>query len=310
MSTYLGIDVSKANLDVCCHGEHACVRYDNTQAGWAALVATLGAQAPECIVLEATGGYEQGVLDALYAAGAPVVRLNPRQARDFAKATGQLAKTDVLDARVLATIAAGHALLGLEWYVAQAPWRRALAEWHRARVHLCDTLQREQQFLDTLRDPQLRRSAQTRIRTLRRQIKRLEAQIVAQIQAQPALAPLASLKGVGPVTQATLAALMPELGTLSGRAIAKLAGVAPLNHDSGTMRGKRGIWGGRAKVRRALYMAALNASRHDPDLASFYQRLRAKGKPAKVALVAVMRKMLVILNARMRDAQQEALFAI
>lgn len=305
MGVFVGIDVSKARLDVQVHASNQARAFANAKAGWSALIAWLVPQAPRRIVVEATGGYEQGMLDALYAAGLPVVRLNPRQARDFAKASGQLAKTDALDAKVLAAIAAAGELLQLQPYTPRTPWQRELAELQRTHGHVGTMLRRERQFLGTVHDIKLRRRAQARIRTLRRQLADVDARMAEQVRAQPSLIPLATIKGVGPVTQATLASRLPELGHLTGKAAAKLVGVAPLNHDSGMMRGTRCIWGGRADVRAVLYMATLSVIHHDPTFRTFYAHLRARGKAAKVALVAVMRKLVVVLNARMRDAQIE-----
>lgn len=305
MCVFVGIDVSKIRLDVQVHASDQARAFANTKHGWSELIAWLVPQVPQRVVLEATGGYEQGVLDALYAAGLPVMRLNPRQARDFAKASGQLAKTDALDAKVLSAIAAAGDLLKLQPYTPRTPWQRELAELQRAHGHFGDMLRRERQFLETLHDAKLRRRVQARIRTLRRQLADVDTRMAEQVRAQPSLVPLATIKGVGPVTQATLASRLPELGQLSGKAAAKLVGVAPLNHDSGTLRGTRSVWGGRAGVRAVLYMAALSVIRHDPVFRDFYTRLRAHGKAAKVALVAVMRKLVVVLNARMRDARME-----
>lgn len=254
------------------------------------------------MVLEATGGYEQAVLDALHTAGLPMVRINPRQARDFAKGTGQLAKTDRLDARVLAKMAA---TVEAPLYTPRASWRLQLAQWQQRRGHLVQILQAERQRGRRIEDAALRRAARRIIGFLERELRALDAGIAAQLAARPELAPLRSIRGAGPVLQATLACELPELGQLGGKAIAKLVGVAPLACDSGQWRGRRMIWGGRATVRSSLYMSALTAMRFEPGLRDVYQRLRARGKPAKVAIVAIMRKMLVILNARMRDAMAE-----
>lgn len=301
-----GIDVSKARLDVCTHPAGETRSVDNTLAGWKALAEWLQPQRVVCVLLEATGGLEQGVLDHLYAAGLPMVRVNPRQARDFAKSTGQLAKTDRLDARVLALMAAAGGLMKLQPYVPVADWQRQLAELQRAHAHLRNAISREQQFLAISSDKRIRRGTHARLRMLKRQLAVLDIAMGKAVDAQPSLIPLKTVKGVGPVTRATIASLLPELGTLNGKAAAKLVGVAPLNRDSGTMRGARSIWGGRAQVRSALYMAALTVIRHEPAFKAFYARLKARGKPSKVALVAVMRKLLVVLNARMRDALEAA----
>ena len=298
MSYGVGIDVSKSWLDVHVHGLGHSARFGNTPVGYARLLAWLSPHALRLVVLEATGGYEQAALDALHAAGLPMVRLNPRQARDFAKATGQLAKTDTLDARVLAQMAA---VLELMRYQPAEPWRRQLAQYRQRRAHLVMLLQQERQRLSQLSDAWLQQQARTAVRHWQKMLGEVDARIAGQIAAQSGLAVLRQVTGVGPVLLATLAAQLPELGRVDGKAIAKLVGVAPLARDSGSMRGARSIWGGRASVRQALYMGALVAVRFHPDLRTFYQRLRAQGKVAKVALVAAMRKLLVILNAKMRD---------
>ena len=298
MSYGVGIDVSKSWLDVHVHGLGHSARFGNTPVGYARLLAWLSPHALRLVVLEATGGYEQAALDALHAAGLPMVRLNPRQARDFAKATGQLAKTDTLDARVLAQMAA---VLELMRYQPAEPWRRQLAQYRQRRAHLVMLLQQERQRLSQLSGAWLRRQARTAMQRWQKMLGEVDARIAGQIAAQSDLAVLRQVTGVGPVLLATLAAQLPELGRVDGKAIAKLVGVAPLARDSGSMRGARSIWGGRASVRQALYMGALVAVRFHPDLRTFYQRLRAQGKVAKVALVAAMRKLLVILNAKMRD---------
>lgn len=298
MTYGVGIDVSKSWLDVHVHGLGDSARFGNTPAGYDKLRAWLSPHALRLVVLEATGGYEQVALDALHAAGLPMVRVNPRQARDFAKATGQLAKTDTLDARVLAQMAA---VLELTRYQPAEPWRRQLAQYQQRRAHLVMLLQQERQRLSQLSDAWLRQQARTAVQRWQKMLGEVDARIAQQIAAQSELAVLRQVKGVGPVLLATLAAHLPELGRLDGKAIAKLVGVAPLARDSGSMRGVRSIWGGRANVRQALYMGALVAVRFNPDMRTFYQRLRTQGKAAKVALVAAMRKLLVILNAKMRD---------
>ena len=303
MAYGVGIDVSKSWLDVHVHGLGHSARFGNTPAGYTKLRAWLSSHALRLVVLEATGGYEQAALDALHAEGLPMVRLNPRQARDFAKATGQLAKTDTLDARVLAQMAA---VLELTRYQPTEPWRRQLAQYQQRRTHLVTLLQQERQRLSQLSDPWLRQQARTAVQRWQKMLGEVDARIARQIAAQSDLAILRQVKGEGPVLLATLAAHLPELGRLAGKAIAKLVGVAPLARDSGSMRGTRSIWGGRASVRQALYMGALVAVRFNPHMRTFYQRLRAQGKVAKVALVAAMRKLLVILNAKMGDQMAAA----
>jgi transposase len=303
MSALVGIDVGKAWLDVAVLGDTQIRRFPNRAAGWRRLAGWLTSLQPARVVLEATGGYEQRALNALHAAGLPMLRVNPRQARNFAKAIGQLAKTDALDAHVLARMAA---TIDGPLYSPPEAWRERLAQWQQRRGHVVLMLQAERQRVERIDDVLLRRAARRHIVFLEKELLSLEAAIARQLQDRTELVPLRSLRGVGPVLQATLACELPELGRLPGKAIAKLVGVAPLARDSGQKRGRRIIWGGRAGIRAALYMSALSAMRFEPTLREFYQRLRSQGKVAKVAIVAVMRKMLVILNARMRDAMREA----
>ena len=217
MNDAIGIDVSKATLDVAVHGRSQQNSFPNTAPGHRRLAKWLLAMQPRQIVLEATGRYDQAALDALHARGLPVVRMNPRQVRDFAKATGQLAKTDRLDAAVLARMA--HAL-ELPRYEPKADWQRRLGEWTHRRRQVVETLATERQRQESLTDPVLRRLARTLIGHLERTVRELDRQIGQQVQARPELEPLRSLKGVGPTLQATLASELPELGRLSGMAIA------------------------------------------------------------------------------------------
>ena len=301
MPCYIGIDVAKATLDVAAEPAAALgalTTVTNDDAGQAALIAALTPLAPTLIVLEATGGYERAVTVALAAAGLPVVVVNPRQVRDFAKATGQLAKTDRLDATVLARFAA-------QVQPAQRPVPDATAQALRdlltRRHQLVTMLTQERNRLAQARDRTIRRDLQQHIRWLERRVHTSDDDLRQQIEASPAWRVrdqlLQSVPGVGPVTAQTLLASLPELGTLSHKQIAALVGVAPLNRDSGQWRGRRQVWGGQAPVRAALYMAAFAGVRHNAVLRAFYQRLRAAGKPAKVALVATMHKLLTILNA-------------
>lgn len=295
----IGIDVSKAGLDWALHGQSRVTRCDNDADGIEQLLQALPPPGAAWIVLEATGDYEKAVLTACGRIGHRVYRVNPRQARDFAKSMGQLAKTDRIDARVLAEMAATlhHKL---QPYQEVEPWRAELAEWVNRRAQVVHAIQVQQQQRVMVTNRAIRILIERTIKNLVKERAELDRHIerIAAAHVTPALA---SLKGVARVTQAMLLAKVPELGRLNGRQIAKLIGVAPLNRDSGTMRGQRHICGGRTAVREVLYMATLSAIRWEPSIRSFYTRLRASGKLGKVALVACMRKILVILNARRRD---------
>lgn len=297
MTTGIGIDVSKAFLDVAT-SEGAHWRVVNRLAGWKQLVERL-AKSEVRVVLEASGGYEQGVLDHLAKAGYAVFRVNARQARDFAKGLGQLAKTDRLDAGMLAQMAL--LVTTLTAYQPASALQREVAQYATRRRQVVEMIQRERQRMHTLTDASLRQWAKRSLASLQRQLKQIDGTLRSRLQAWPPMQELRRMKGAGPVLLGTLMGWVPELGRLSRREIAKLIGVAPLNDDSGQRKGHRRIWGGRAAVRTVLYMAALTAIRHEPPIRAMYQRLRAQGKLPKVAIVACMRKMLVILNARARD---------
>jgi transposase len=296
-----GIDVAKAWLDVATSDEPVW-RVANDVAGIATLVAQLTAQRPRLIVLEATGGYETAVTAALVAAGLAVAVVNPRQVRDFAKATGHLAKSDALDARVLALFAArvqptprplpDAVAAELAALLAR---RRQVLEMRTAEQHRRPTLA-----------PRLRPALDAHVVWLSQQLAELDGELDRTLRDSPVWRAkedlLRSIPGIGPVVARTLLGELPELGCLDRGEVAALAGVAPLNQDSGRRRGKRRTWGGRAPVRAALYMAAVTATRCNPTIRALYTRLRAAGKPAKVALVACMRKLLIIANAILRDA--------
>ena len=294
----IGIDVCKAMLDVAIHGQPGLERYSNTPAGIRRLLRRLGKLADVRVVVESTGGYESAVTDACAQAGFWIARINPRQGRDFARATGQLAKTDALDAGVLAEMATVfHARL--RPYQAPPAWQSELKAWLRRRQQVLDARQRTRQQWD-LAIPALKPLMRQTLAALCKEMKAIDTQLAALTKAHTTPA-LKSAKGLGPVFQTTALALLPELGRVSRQEIAKLVGVAPLNKDSGQLQGKRRIYGGRADVRIALYMSTLTAVRWEPEMRQHYQQLRARGKLAKVALVACMRKLLGIVNARRRE---------
>lgn len=297
---FVGIDVAKAELviAICPSRDHWTV--PNSPAGIQALVARVSEHAPTLIVLEATGGYERALVAALAAARLPVVVANPRQVRDFARATGQLAKTDRLDATILALFAerVRPASRPLPDDAAQA-----LDALLTRRRQLIEMLIAERNRLEHARPP-VRRGITQHIRWLERQLHDVDQDLDTTIQSSPVWRAkdnlLRSAPGVGPILSRTLIGELPELGTLPRKQIAALVGVAPLARDSGTLTHKRLVWGGRAPVRAALYMAALVGTRCNPVLQAFYRRLLAAGKPKKVALTACMRKLLTILNAMLR----------
>ena len=293
----VGIDVAKAYLDVAVRpsGEPFRVPYDTT--GITAALARLSQLRPTRIVLEATGGLERALVRALVDAALPVIVVNPRQVRDFAKATGRLAKTDALDAQALAHFA--EVIQPTERALPDLPTEELAALLARRRQVLA-MQHAEHNRLD--RAPAgVQKRIRVHLRWLATELARLDQDLDDRIQQRPVWCEredlLQSAPGIGPVMSRTVLAELPELGTLNRKQIAALVGVAPFNRDSGRWRGQRTIWGGRASVRRALYMAALVATRWNPTIRAFYQRLRAAGKAPKVALVAAMRKLLTILNA-------------
>lgn len=296
--TAAGIDVGKASLDLAVDGQPRVIRFANSRGGIAKLVKRLrGMDAPR-VVVEATGGYEEPLLEACCDAQVWVSRVNPRQARNFARATGELAKTDAIDAHVLALMARLFADR-LRQYVAAPPWQRELRDWLRRRSQLVIALQAHKQQ-SAMASAMVRQVASHTVAAILRELATVDRAMYALIE-QHASPALRSSKGLGPMFQASMLALLPELGYLNRRQIAKLVGIAPMNHDSGQGLGKRRIRGGRAPLRVALYMATLSAVRWDPLMKAHYQQLRARGKLGKVALVACMRKLLGIVNARRRD---------
>jgi transposase len=304
ISVTVGIDVAKTHVDVSMLGAASGdQRFANDAEGHSALLAALPAGVA-LVVMEATGGYEAALACALQAAGLPVAVVNPRQARDFAKAMGRLAKTDRIDAKVLAEFAA--VLLrrdDLARFLLPAPdeQQKVLAALVTRRRQLMTMLTSERQRLQ-LAMPKVRPSIEALIQAIRTQLDDVEGQMLAHVREHFAEldALLATVSGVGPIARATLMADLPELGKLNRRQLSALAGLAPMANDSGNSRCRRRIQGGRFEVRRVLYMATLTATRHNPVIKAFYQRLLAAGKLPKVALVACMRKLLTILNAMVR----------
>jgi transposase len=301
----IGIDVAKDHVDVAAVGASlASTRFDNEIDGHAALVGTLQPLAPQLVVMEATGGYEAALACALQAAGVAVAVVNPRQARDFAKALGRLAKTDRIDAEGLAEF--GRMLLtrpDLARYLRplETPAQQDLAALVTRRRQLVTLLGMERQRLAIAR-PAVRRSVQALIRAIEKQLDQVDGEMTRHLTThfRELDQRLRTTAGIGPLVSATLIADLPELGRLTRRQIAALVGVAPMAWDSGQMRGRRRIQGGRFEIRRALYMATIVAARHNPVIRAHYERLVAAGKLKKVALVACMRKLLIILNAMAR----------
>jgi transposase len=297
---YVGIDVAKAQLDIAVRpsGEQWTMPHDD--AGIARLVSQLQGFSPTLIVLEATGGLELPVTAALAEAGLPVAVVNPRQVRDFAKATGRLAKTDTLDAQVLARFA--EAVQPTPRPVPDAQAQELTALLARRRQLIAMSVAERQRLGSAL--PAVRVGIETHIAWLDQELANVDSELRRTIQDSALWRVkdrlLRSVPGVGPVLATTLIAELPELGSLNRKEVAALVGVAPLNRDSGSLRGRRTIWGGRRRVRTALYMGTLVATRHNPLLRSFYERLCEGGKAKKVALTACMHKLLTILNAMVK----------
>lgn len=298
----VGIDVSKATLVIAVHPHGERWMSETSPSAIDLLVARLRTLAPTIIVVEATGGYERALVAACAAGGLPIAVVNPRQVRALAQALGRTAKTDAIDATVLAEF--GARVQPDARPIADAE-TQALAALVVRRRQLLEMIGMERGRLEQAPPTgRITRDLRQHIRWLERRVTDVDDEIGTAIQASPVWRVhddlLRSVPGIGPTTARTLLAELPELGRLDRRAIAALVGVAPLNCDSGQQRGQRHIWGGRAGVRTALYMAALVATRHNPVLATFYRRLRTAGKPAKVALVATMRKLLTIVNAMLK----------
>jgi len=300
-AAFVGIDIAKADFVVACRPEETSWAATNDLAGITAAVDPMRTLAPTLIVLEATGGYETAMVAAFAAAALPVVVANPRQVRDFAKATGQLAKTDHVDAQLLALFA--ERVHPTPRPLPDAALQQLDALMTRRR-QLLDMVTAERNRLEHAAAP-IRRDISQHLRWLERRVAAVDRDLDNTIQKSPVWRAkedlLRTAPGVGPVVSRTLLAELPELGQLNRKQIAALVGVAPFARDSGTRRGKRAVWGGRASVRAVLYMGALVAARRNPVIAAFYLRLVAAGKPKKVALIACMRKLLTILNAMLKN---------
>jgi len=296
----IGIDVSKARLEVALGATGELFAVANDARGIAGLSARLVELGPELVVLEPSGGWETALVAELGAAGLPLAVVNPRQVRDFGRAGGQLAKTDTLDARLLARFGDRMRPAVRRLPDAQELELKALVA---RRRELVEMITAERNRLGTAAKV-LRKEITAHIRWLEGRLKERDRELGRMLRSSPLWREredlLRAVPGVGPVLCATLQANLPELGQLSRHQIAKLVGVAPLNRDSGAMRGRRTVWGGRAQVRATLYMAILAAVRCNPALKTFYLRLRNAGKPAKLALTAAMRKLIVILNALLK----------
>lgn len=311
---FVGIDISKSSFDICVLPERQSASFSNDAAGIAAFITLVGAMdGVERVVLEPTGGYERCVIDALLAAGLPVARVNAKQIRQFARACGQLSKTDRIDAFVLADYARR---METKLLAQTSPAQTILVDLvsrYRQLSHMIVQEKNRREKLRTRNDDRARAWIEETLAFLIRQRQSVVDAMEACLKSDEALAAkakvLTSLKGIGLKTACFLIAGLPELGLINKSQIAKLVGVAPINRDSGLMRGKRMIAGGRKPVRDALYIAAMPAIRFDPAMKTVFERLKAKGKPGKVALVAVMRRMIIILNARMRDHRATVLDA-
>jgi len=302
---FIGIDVSKARFDGAARSTNLTFREANDSAGIAAVVKRLQPLQPTLIVLEATGGFELPLAAALAAAGLPVAVVNPRQVRDFARATGQLAKNDTIDAAILA-----HFAQAIRPHVRPVPDPdvRSLQALLTRRRQLLEMLTMEQNRLGSCADTAVQTDLQAHITWLSERVKQADKELQQAIERSPVWRAkedlLRSIPGIGPVSSRTLLAALPELGTLSNREAAALAGLAPYDDDSGRRHGPRRIQGGRAAVRNVLYMAALSAARHNPVLQAFKARLVRAGKKAKVILTAVARKLVVLANAVLRTGRR------
>ena len=300
MKSYIGIDVSKLHLDL--HDQGCSTRIANTARAIGRWLKSLPPTA--MLVCEASGGYESLLITQAQLAGLPVARLHAGQVRDFARAKGRLAKTDRIDARTIADFAQAFHPRPLEL---PDPVQRDLGALVKHRNHLLRQITQNNNLAETLADKKLLNVVKKTVAFLQRQVEQLEELMAAKIAGSPSLSAkvkrLQQIQGVGPLTATALVALLPEMGTLPPGRASALAGVAPFNRDSGLHRGQRHIAGGRAPVRTALYMAALVASRHNPVLKTLYLRLLANGKPKKLALTALMRKLVELMNHLLKNPQ-------
>jgi len=300
---HIGIDVSKEKLDVFVLSEKKYLQFDNTTFGIKKLIKKVQSCSNPFVVMESTGGYEKPVAQALAIATLPVAVVNPRQIRDFAKALGKLAKTDRIDAKVIALFAQK---VDPEVTVMGDENQQKLSEYAARRRQLIDMITMEKNRLDKA-SKEMKKSIQHIINLLEKELDKINESFEQSIQQNEAYARkdalLQSIKGVGSVVSAGIIADLPELGHLNAKKISALAGLAPMNHDSGKLRGKRAIRGGRSSIRRTLYMATLVATRHNATIRAFYQRLCAAGKLKKVALTACMHKLLTIMNSMIKYNQ-------
>jgi transposase len=300
---YIGIDVSKDVLDVFILHNKKYLQVKNSVAGIRKLIKEFSVYFNHLVVMESTGGYEKNVAQSLAKEGISVAIINPRQIRDFAKALGRLAKTDRIDANVIAIFAQK---IQPDKNVICNENQQELVEYNTRRRQLVDMITMEKNRLDKV-SKEMTKSIQRIIKLLTKELEKMNEFLAKAIQCNDEYARrnelLQTIKGVGPVVSVGVIADLPELGRFSSKEISALAGLAPLNRDSGTMRGKRAIWGGRASVRRALYMAALTATRYNKKIKAFYKKLCSAGKAKKVAITACMHKLLIIMNAMIKNNQ-------
>ncbi len=297
---WVGIDISKKHLDVYIRPSGVFSSYDNQPPGISQLVEYLKAEQPNLIVLEATGTFHHPVMNAISQAGLAVSVINPRQARDFARACGQLAKTDAIDAKILAHFAEVMNPSVRQFPNEQTQQTKDLVARRHQLVEMMTAEKNRLQAMSQIAKEDIEETItwlQERIHKIEEQIER---SIFQSIELKNTYQLLQSIPGVGPVVASNLVAGLPELGKIGNKKISALMGVAPLNHDSGQKKGKRSIWGGRGAIRSVLYMAVVVGIRHNPVIKEFYERLMKLGKPAKVALTACMHKLIVIMNAMVR----------